>query len=178
MNRYADRKIVAENETIRGIEHGCNEAEHDKERYCPICGGEMVVRDGAKGGIYWECIHGDYTRDSSQQYPIDGILRCKKCGAPYRFVMKTEPRWVCTQDTKHFQRIHEGDLRLRGMAALLSKTEREAVDRFFADRKKSSPKGRILSKRSKRDTENTEHQKEPKEMIREPENSLEQLKLF
>lgn len=178
MNRYADRKIVAENETLFGIEHICNAAEHEEERYCPICGGEMVVRDGAKGGIYWECIHGDYTRDSSQQYPIDGILRCKKCGAPYRFVMKTEPRWVCTQDTKHFQRIHEGDLRLRGMAALLSKTEREAVDRFFADRKKSSPKGRILSKRSKRDTENTEHQKEPKEMIREPENSLEQLKLF
>ena len=96
----------------------------------------MLVRESDDGGIYWQCVEGDYSRDASQQYPLDGILRCK-CGAPYKFAMKNEPRWVCTNDSKHFQKMRESDLKLKKMAELIpTKAARKEVDKFFAQKRK------------------------------------------
>ena len=51
--------------------------------------------------------------------------------------MKNEPRWVCTNDSKHFQKMRESDLKLKKMAELIpTKAARKEVDKFFAQKRK------------------------------------------
>lgn len=137
MQRHDDRELTAEYEKLFDIEHICGAIEHQYEQECPICGEEMIVKESDEGGIYWQCVSGDYSRSVAQQYPIDGILRCK-CGAPYLFTMKNEPRWVCSENSKHYQKMRESDLKLEKMAALIpTKKARREVDRYFAQKKKT-----------------------------------------
>ena len=136
MQRHADRELTSEYEKLFDIEHICSAIENQHEQKCPICGDEMLVKESDDGGIYWQCSSGDYSRNAAQQYPLDGILRCK-CGAPYVFAMKNEPRWICSEDSKHYQKMRESDLKLEKMAALIpTKTARREVDRYFAQKKK------------------------------------------
>lgn len=136
MQRHEDRDLTAEYEKLFDIEHICETIEKTYEQRCPICGDEMLVKESDEGGIYWQCVNEDYSRNTSQQYPQDGILRCK-CGAPYVFAMKNEPRWVCSEDPKHYQKMREGDLKLEKMAALIpTKKARKDVDLYFAQRRK------------------------------------------
>lgn len=136
MARHADKNLTAEYEKLFDIKHLCGAIENNYEQKCPICGNEMLVKESDEGGVYWQCVEGDYSRNVEQQYPLDGLLRCK-CGAPYKFFMKNEPRWVCTEDAKHYQKMRESDLKLEKMAALIpTKTARRDVDRFFAQRRK------------------------------------------
>ena len=136
MQRYADRELTAEYEKLFDIEHICNAIENTYEQKCPICGDEMIVKESDEGGIYWQCVAGDYSRNVAQQYPLDGILRCK-CGAPYVFAMKNEPRWVCSEDSRHYQKMRESDLRLEKMAALIpTKAARSQVNKYFFAKKK------------------------------------------
>ena len=142
--------MTAEYEKIFDIEHICNAVENIFEQKCPICGEEMIVKESCDGGIYWQCITGDYSRSVNQQYPIDGILRCK-CGAPYIFAMKSEPRWVCSKDIRHYQKMRESDLKLEKMAALIpTKTARKEVDKYFEQKKKlhNVKKGSKTSKKA------------------------------
>ena len=37
--------------------------------------------------------------------------------------MKKEPRWICTRNPKHFQKIKPGDLKLKKMAGLIPTEE-------------------------------------------------------
>ena len=135
MQRHADKKLTAEYEKLFDILHICGVVENTDEQKCPICQGEMLLKESDEGGIYWQCTNGDYSRNVLQQYPHDGVLRCK-CGAPYVYVMKNEPRWVCSQDTRHFQKMRESDLKLEKMAALIStETERRKVNSFFDDKR-------------------------------------------
>ena len=135
MQRHADLELTTEYEKLFDIEHICSAIENQYEQKCPICGNEMLVKESDEGGIYWQCISGDYSRNVAQQYPLDGILRCK-CGAPYVFAMKNEPRWVCSEDSRHYQKMREGDLKLEKMAALIpNKATRREVDRYFAKRR-------------------------------------------
>ena len=62
--------------------------------------------------------------------------------------MKKEPRWVCSKNPRHFQKMRRNDLKLEKMAALIpTKAARKKVDDFFAQkekeigRKPSSPSG-------------------------------------
>lgn len=101
---------------------------------CPICGGEMELNEAT--GLYWKCSACDYTRNANQQYPKDGVIRCD-CGGEYAFSMKTQPRWVCKNNPKHYQKMREGDLMLGKMAALIPtmKAKRE-VEQYFAQQHK------------------------------------------
>ena len=136
MQRHADRELTAEYEKLFDIEHICGAIENQHEQKCPICGDEMLVKESDDGGIYWQCTSGDYSRNATQQYPLDGILRCK-CGAPYVFAMKNEPRWICSEDSRHYQKMRESDLKLEKMAALIpTKTARREVDKYFSQKKK------------------------------------------
>lgn len=136
MHRHADSNLTMEYEKLFDIEHIYGAIENAYEQKCPICDGEMLVKESDEGGIYWQCVEEDYSRNASQQYPLDGILRCK-CGAPYVFAMKNEPRWICTEDPKHFQKMRESDLKLEKMAELIpTKTARKEVDRYFANKRK------------------------------------------
>lgn len=140
MQRHADESLTAEYQKLFDIDHICGAIENAYEQKCPICGHEMIVKESAEGGIYWECMEGDYSRNAAQQYPVDGILRCK-CGAPFIFAMKNEPRWVCSEDSRHFQKMRESDLKLEKMAALIpTKASRKEVDRFFAQKRQERNK--------------------------------------
>ena len=134
MQRHEDRELTAEYEKLFDIEHICGAIENTYEQKCPICDDEMIVKESSEGGIYWQCVTGDYSRAVAQQYPLDGILRCK-CGAPYVFAMRNEPRWVCSADSRHYQKMRRNDLKLEKMAALIpTRTARRAVERYFAQR--------------------------------------------
>lgn len=136
MQRHADRELTAEYEKLFDIEHICGAIENTYEQKCPICGDEMIVKESDEGGIYWQCVAGDYSRNVAQQYPLDGILRCK-CGAPYVFAMKNEPRWVCSEDSRHYQKMRESDLKLEKMAALIpTRAARSEVNKYFFAKKK------------------------------------------
>lgn len=149
MQRHADPELTAEYEKLYDIEHICGAIENTYEQKCPICGSEMIVKESDEGGIFWQCVSGDYSRNTAQPYPQDGILRCK-CGAPYVFAMKNEPRWVCTENPHHYQKIRESDLKLEKMAALIpTKAARTQVNKFFSAKKKATAtKGNAAVKKS------------------------------
>ena len=170
MQRYADRELTAEYEKLFDIEHICNAIENTYEQKCPICGDEMIVKESDEGGIYWQCVAGDYSRNVAQQYPLDGILRCK-CGAPYVFAMKNEPRWVCSEDSRHYQKMRESDLRLEKMAALIpTKAARSQVNKYFfakkkeieAKKKATAPKKTSATKKARSASEDEDDSKQMK----------------
>lgn len=172
MQRHADKELTAEYERLFDIEHICGAVENAYEQKCPICGNEMIVKESSEGGIYWECMEGDYSRNVTQQYPLDGVLRCK-CGAPYKFAMKNEPRWVCSKNARHFQKMRESDLKLEKMAALIpTKTARKEVDRYFTQKRKERETIKKGAPSNKKSTP-TDTKKKAAET-----NSEDQLKLF
>ena len=125
----------------------------------------MIVKESNEGGIYWQCIAGDYSRNAEQQYPLDGILRCK-CGAPYVFAMKNEPRWVCTADSRHYQKMRESDLKLEKMAALIStKAARSEVDKYFFAKKKLEAKKKAAAPKKAATTKNSSKDKDDSEQM-------------
>lgn len=137
MQRHDDPALTEEYEKLFDIAHISGATKNIYEQTCPICGQEMLIKESDEGGIFWQCVSGDYSRSTAQQYPLDGFLRCK-CGAPYVFSMKNEPRWVCSADSRHYQKMRESDLKLEKMAALIpTKTARKEVDRYFAQKKKA-----------------------------------------
>jgi len=152
MDRFQDKDMVADHRKLCNFDEFVNLTENMHILHCPICGGELLVKEGGEGGIYWSCENGDYTRNPNQQYPEDGVLRCV-CGSPYVYNMKNSPRWVCPTCGK-FCYIREGDLRLEKMAALIpTKKERKIVDKYFSDKrkereKKSPPKAKTTAKKS------------------------------
>lgn len=135
MLRHEDKELAEEFKKQYNIEYICKAVANTYEQKCPLCDSEMIIKESSGGGIFWQCVTGDYSRDISQQYPVDGVLRCK-CGAPYLFAMKNEPRWVCSEDPKHYQKMRETDLRFEKMAALIpTAKDRQAVERFFTQKK-------------------------------------------
>lgn len=75
-----------------------------------------------------------------QKYPVDGILRCK-CGAEYKFIMKNQPRWVCTKNPAHYQIMRESDLKLEKMRDLIpTKKALKEVEKYFSDKRKEYEK--------------------------------------
>ena len=109
------------------------------EMSCPICGGEMLVRESDEGGIYWQCANKDYSRSAEQPYPKDGILRCH-CGTKYAFSMKKEPRWICESNPRHYQKMRESDLKLDQMKSLIPRRELKTVEKYFSERRKEREK--------------------------------------
>lgn len=87
--------------------------------------------------------------------------------------MKNEPRWVCSENSKHYQKMRESDLKLEKMAALIpTKTARKDVERYFAQRRKERDEAnRIRSKGKKTAITSTEGN--PADA-----NSAEQIALF
>lgn len=156
MQRHDDKSLTVEYEKLLTIEHLFQVVENVHEQKCPICGDEMIAREGENGGIYWECNSKDYTRNSLQQYPVDGILRCE-CGAPYVFSMKSEPRWICTMNSKHFQKMRENDLKLSKMAALIpTKKACKEVEKYFSAKRKERDLNKEKLSDGKKNVQNDE----------------------
>lgn len=131
MTRVHDTKYTMGMEEMYGISNIQTAIDSQYELSCPICKSPMNLGESDKGGLYWKCSNCDYGRDFKQQYPVDGILRCQ-CGGLYQFAMKNQPRWVCSNNPKHYQIMRKGDLKLEKMAALIpTKRDRKAVDAYF-----------------------------------------------
>ena len=134
MQRFCDKDIFEQFEKVLDLEHMIEPCTDHKQQKCPLCGGTMVAAESSDGGFYWTCDQCDYSRNPSQPYPEDGILRCAKCGAPYAFTMKTQPRWTCTADPKHYQAIRKGDLKLPEMLKLIPKNRCKEVNAYFVEK--------------------------------------------
>jgi ssDNA-binding Zn-finger/Zn-ribbon topoisomerase 1 len=134
MHRHCDEKLFTEYSKLLDIEHMIETVKNPIEQKCPICGNEMIAAESDSGGFYWTCINKDYTRQPTQQYPTNGVLLCK-CGSPYKFAMRNQPRWVCVADTSHYQFMRESDLKLEKMKALIPVDKQKVVLKYFADKR-------------------------------------------
>ena len=134
MERYCDELYTHDFKESLGIDL-LYDAEINHELKCPVCNSDMIIREGAEGGFYWVCSSCDFTRGRDQQYPTDGEIKCKVCGNHYKFFMKNEPRWICTVDSKHYQKMHLADLKLPKMADLLSDGDRQRVMKYFEQKR-------------------------------------------
>lgn len=139
MERRCSKKLVKEYEKMYDIPHISQALNSGYEMTCPICGGEMLVRESDEGGIYWQCANKDYSRSAEQPYPKDGIMRCH-CGSKYVFSMKKEPRWICESNPRHYQKMRESDLKLDQMKSLIPRRELKTVEKYFIDRRKEREK--------------------------------------
>ena len=135
MQRQADSSLIEEYEKLYDIEHIMDVNENDYKQSCPVCKKELILKESASGGIYWNCECG-YSRNPKQPYPKDGILLCKKCGAPYKLNMDNEPRWICTKNTGHFQRVSSRDLRFSDMFP--TNSIRKKVERYLNNKEKTT----------------------------------------
>lgn len=166
MRRQTDSQLALEYEKIFNIPYICAAVANNYEQKCPICGNEMLVKESAHGGIYWECVKGDYFRSMTQPYPIDGLLRCKKCGALYEFSMKNEPRWVCSRNPKHYQQMKESDLKFEKMAALIPKEVQKDVKCFLEQKWKKDKVEMTIMSDGKSGKANEDFKLEESEQVR------------
>ncbi|SEP55767.1 AAA domain-containing protein [Butyrivibrio sp. TB] len=134
MTKLCSSKLTMEMEQLYGIPKIQTAIDNEYELKCPICSGNMFLGEADKGGFYWKCAACGYSRSMDQQYPVDGILRCH-CGSTYHFDMKNQPRWVCDENRKHYQKMRYGDLRLEKMKTLLSDKDLKRVESYFAEKK-------------------------------------------
>lgn len=193
MHRIGDKNITGEYEKIYDIAHIDNAVENKYELKCPICGGEMLVKESDDGGIYWGCENGDYTRSKDKPYPIDGVFRCH-CGEPYVFAMKKQPRWVCpNKSCGGYMPIREGHLKFERMAALIPKGSKKEVMAYFAEQKREKEKAekekekkstknkstkKSTKKSSKQNSKKNEASKAKKKEDKHNQNNAEQMTLF
>lgn len=134
-DRSKERSLIKNYVKILDIDYLIQALDNACEMKCPLCESEMILKESDGGGIYWACINGDYSRNKDQQYPKDGILRCK-CGSTYHFSMIKQPRWVCDADSKHYQIMRKNDLKLPNMAKLLSPSDHKRVNQYFEEQTK------------------------------------------
>lgn len=133
MQRIKNKHVFDLNAKNIDLEHMLSGIEHQQEGICPICGGKLIMSDAADGGFYWACENKDYTRNPSQPYPYDGVLRCGKCNGEFRFEMKSQPRWVCRTNSKHYQNVRKNDMKLPRMLKLIPKKDQKRVREYFLD---------------------------------------------
>lgn len=134
ITRFNNVEITQGYEKMYDIEYIQNVALHSEEQYCPICGGRLQVCESPEGGIYWRCENKDFSRSKDQRYPTDGLLRCKICDSELRYFRKNEPRWICTSNPKHFQKLRQSDLRLKKMKALIPTQELKEIKKYFDEK--------------------------------------------
>lgn len=136
MHRFKSIEIAKEYSKIYEVETLFGSTRKLEERVCPICGEELLLRDGKDGGVFWQCVAKDFSMGVDEPYPKDGMLCCK-CGGAYQFQMKKQPRWVCTNDARHYRSVRQSDLKLEKMAALIpNKKMMSAVKAYFAAHEK------------------------------------------
>ena len=138
MDRIENETYCKEVKKVMEIESLVHAMDDPEERICPICGSEMLIANSDEGGYYWKCVNKDYTRNSRQPYPKDGVFRCRKCGEELAFSMKNQPRWVCTQCKGSYQLMGAGDLKLGRMRSRIPEGELPRVLAYFETRKKQN----------------------------------------
>lgn len=145
MTRYDDIEYTENQLQVIGFDEIAESCVNIQRKTCPVCGKEMRFGESSRGGYYWACEDKCFTYSFGDPYPTDGVLRCKKpdCCGEYKFVMKNEPRWVCVENGKHYQKFRYSDLRLPKMKDKLTAEELDRVEKLheeIEERKKRSSK--------------------------------------
>jgi AAA domain len=101
---------------------------------CPICGGEMMPKEGAKDPFFWYCENCGYGYSIDAPPPSAGLLTCQapECGGQVEFgEWGGKPAWRCVLNRHHHQRIRRSHLRLPRMRALIPQRELRKLDKEF-----------------------------------------------
>jgi DNA-binding CsgD family transcriptional regulator len=145
MERRASERVVADYaQALRLEELVALSVSDDSD--CPICGSALAMAEGP-AEPYWRCPSADcdYTRNIGQPAPRDGLVVCASsgCGKPVKFgFWGEEPRWRCTANSRHRQRIAKSHLKLPKMRALVPRRELRDLDRRFGlDGRERTPGG-------------------------------------
>lgn len=106
---------------------------------CPICGSEVVAREGRDDPYFWCCVRKDcYSRSINQPPLKDGIITCAKCGGEVEYgEWGGKPAWRCIENRHHHQKLARTHLRLPKMRAIVPKRKLRELDKHFGI---SSPK--------------------------------------
>lgn len=130
MIRFLSEGLMKSHRELLSVDSLTSATVNKEELKCPNCGEDMMLAEGRRGGHYWTCINGDYSRQTSQKYAYDGVIKCH-CGSPFSYSMKDQPRWVCTSNRRHFRKIQKGDLMVENMMKLIPKSEHKRLFKYF-----------------------------------------------
>jgi AAA domain-containing protein/phospholipase D-like protein len=87
---------------------------------CPVCGSELVPKEGLHGPFLRCIVRGCYTQDIDRPIPRDGKLVCGSCGGPVEYYEGGKnPVWRCKTNKRHRQTVHPNHLRLPEMCHLV-----------------------------------------------------------
>lgn len=98
---------------------------------CPVCGENMVAKEGRDGKIYWICLNDGLTWNPREMFPYDGIFKCEDCKTPYEFYMKNEPRWRCPNHHRNYKKVQWKELKLPNMKAIIPKEDLPRLLEYF-----------------------------------------------
>ena len=100
---------------------------------CPICGSEVMAREGPDDPFFWRCVQKDcYTRSIDQAPLKDGIITCSKCGGTVECgEWGGKPAWRCIENRHHHQKVARTHLRLPKMRAIVPKSKLRELDKHF-----------------------------------------------
>ena len=100
---------------------------------CPICGSEVMAREGPDDPFFWRCVQKDcYTRSIDQAPLKDGIITCSKCGGTVECgEWGGKPAWRCIDNRHHHQKVVRTHLRLPKMRAIVPKSKLRELDKQF-----------------------------------------------
>jgi hypothetical protein len=118
---------------------------------CPICGSEVMAREGPDDPFFWRCVEKDcYTRSIDQPPLKDGIITCSNCGGTVECgEWGGKPAWRCIENRHHHQKVARTHLQLPKMRAIVPKRKLRELDKHFGI---SSPKASDMSKGSQEDS--------------------------
>lgn len=120
------------------------------EARCPVCNEELVASEGADEPFFWRCItRGCHSRSIGDPAPKDGRVVCRNCGEAVEFAdLPSGPRWRCTANKRHRQKVVRNHLKLPRMREIVSNRDLRKLDRtfglagFFADEKTKGDVGK------------------------------------
>lgn len=98
---------------------------------CPVCGDNMIAKEGRDGKIYWICSNDGLTWNPREMFPYDGIFKCEECKTQYEFYMKNEPRWRCPNHHRNYKKIQWKELKLPNMRAIIPQEDLPRLLEYF-----------------------------------------------
>lgn len=107
-------------------------SEYDDGRpACPICGSEVVAREGRDDPYFWRCVKKDCYSRSIDEPPLKGgIITCRKCGGAVEYgEWGGNPAWRCVENRHHHEKLTPTHLRLPNMRSIIPKKKLRQIDK-------------------------------------------------
>jgi len=132
MERRRSNKVVGEYSQALRLNELVGEYKNGAPR-CPICGSEVVAREGKDEPYFWQCVRKDcYSRSIDQPGLKDGMITCSRCAGDVEYGQWGDaPAWRCLANRRHHQQVVKSHLRLPKMRALIPKAELRRLEKRF-----------------------------------------------